>query len=108
MSLCVVVARNNYYIKASWFIVRYESTVRGMFYGHNHKDHWQVMYDPATNYTRPMATVFIPGAGQSALVSLSSGGTLTFEQENHEGITFQPSLPAHSGSSGMPYKESSM
>lgn len=96
MSLCVLVCSCALrYIKASWFIGRYESTVRGMFYGHKHKDLWQVLYDPATNYTHPMATIFIPGAGQSALVSLGPGGTLTFEQKNHERITFQLSVPAY-------------
>ncbi|XP_050739102.1 sphingomyelin phosphodiesterase-like isoform X2 [Eriocheir sinensis] len=47
----------------SQIIARYESIIRGMFYGHNHKDQWHLLYDPATNYTHPTATVLIPGAG---------------------------------------------
>ncbi|XP_071540188.1 sphingomyelin phosphodiesterase-like isoform X2 [Panulirus ornatus] len=43
-------------------VVRYESTIRGMFFGHTHNDSWQILYDPVNN-TRPVATAFITPSG---------------------------------------------
>ncbi|KAK3870502.1 hypothetical protein Pcinc_024280 [Petrolisthes cinctipes] len=51
-------------------ITRFESTIRGMFFGHKHKDSFQVLYDPDSNYTRPVAAVFIPGAGTTGDVHM--------------------------------------
>ncbi|XP_063595429.1 sphingomyelin phosphodiesterase-like [Penaeus indicus] len=39
-------------------IARYESAIRGMFFGHTHGDSWQIIYDPE-DYVRPVAAAFI-------------------------------------------------
>ncbi|KAG0720315.1 Sphingomyelin phosphodiesterase [Chionoecetes opilio] len=43
-------------------VYRYESTIRGLFFGHTHGDSWSVFYDQ-DNYTRPVAVSFISPAG---------------------------------------------
>lgn len=35
------------------YLLRYESTIRGMFFGHNHGDSWQILYVP-DDYVRPV------------------------------------------------------
>ncbi|KAK7075331.1 Sphingomyelin phosphodiesterase [Halocaridina rubra] len=42
-------------------ITRFESTVRGVFFGHNHKEAWAVYYD-YQNTTRPIAVAFVSAA----------------------------------------------
>ncbi|XP_076040570.1 sphingomyelin phosphodiesterase-like [Oratosquilla oratoria] len=52
-------------------VTRYESTVRGLFFGHTHNDEWQVMYD-AENFTRPVGMAFVtPSATTGATHSPS-------------------------------------
>ncbi|XP_063883704.1 sphingomyelin phosphodiesterase-like isoform X2 [Scylla paramamosain] len=43
-------------------VYRYESTIRGIFFGHTHGDSWSVYYDMDT-YTRPVAVSFISPSG---------------------------------------------
>nr|XP_027237777.1 sphingomyelin phosphodiesterase-like [Penaeus vannamei] len=45
-------------------VARFESTIRGMFFGHNHGDSWQILYDP-DDYVRPVAVAFSGPAGTS-------------------------------------------
>ncbi|XP_045113950.1 sphingomyelin phosphodiesterase-like isoform X2 [Portunus trituberculatus] len=43
-------------------VYRYESTIRGIFFGHTHGDSWSIYYDMDT-YTRPVAVSFISPSG---------------------------------------------
>ncbi|KAK7076988.1 Sphingomyelin phosphodiesterase [Halocaridina rubra] len=42
-------------------VFRYESTIAGLFYGHTHKDHFMVFYDPVET-TRPYHIGYIAGS----------------------------------------------
>lgn len=48
---------------------RYESTIVGQFYGHEHHDDFEIFYDPASNFTRATSVAYI---GPS-VVAASSG-----------------------------------
>lgn len=43
-------------------VYRFESTIRGAFFGHTHGDSWSVFYDQ-DNYTRPVAVYFVSPSG---------------------------------------------
>ncbi|XP_026184498.1 sphingomyelin phosphodiesterase [Mastacembelus armatus] len=69
----------NYY----HIVNRYESTIAGQFFGHTHRDEFQMFYDEAT-MTRPLGVAFIAPSA-TTFINLNPGYRVYYIDGNYQG-----------------------
>ncbi|KAK2828672.1 hypothetical protein Q5P01_019706 [Channa striata] len=77
--LCLGSWNWNYY----QIVNRYESTIAGQFFGHTHRDEFQMFYDEAT-MTRPLGVAFI-APSITTFINLNPGYRVYYVDGNYQG-----------------------